>query len=142
MNRASQAVAAVDTSVAVPLVLDAHEHHQEVVAALSRRQVAIAGHAAIETYAVLTRLPAAARVAAADAVTLLEASFVETVELSGPDHRALLRELASLDVGGGATYDGLVAAAARSAGLPLITRDRRAMPTYAVLGVEVELVGV
>ncbi|MCL4292726.1 MAG: VapC toxin family PIN domain ribonuclease, partial [Acidimicrobiia bacterium] len=49
--------------------------------------------------------------------------------------------LAAAGIAGGATYDGLVALAARSAGLPLATRDRRAQSTYSLLGVPVEVVG-
>lgn len=39
------------------------------------------------------------------------------------------------------TYDGLVALAARSAGLPLASRDRRAPNTYLLLAVPVEVLG-
>ena len=39
----------------------------------------------------------------------------------------------------GATYDGLVALAARKHGAVLATRDARARSTYEAIGVQVEL---
>jgi len=53
--------------------------------------------------------------------------------------RAAPGVLAAAGVAGGATYDGLVALAARSAGLPLATRDRRAQGTYRLLDVSIEM---
>lgn len=88
----------------------------------------------------LTRLPARARVTPADALVLLDANFADTLGLPEKGHHPLLRELASIGIAGGSMYDGLVGAAARSAGLPLLTRDRRALATYAALGVEVEVI--
>ena len=65
-----------------------------------------------------------------DWLTLTAASMVQ-----------LLGELADRGIHGGATYDGLIGATARSAGARLLTRDRRAKPIYDLLGVEVEFVG-
>ena len=48
--------------------------------------------------------------------------------------------LAEHGIAGGATYDGLIALAAKSARIVLGTRDRRAEGTYRRLGVEVEVV--
>ena len=61
----------LDTSVAVPLLVTSHVAHRSVNAALGDRTAALAGHALLETYAVLTRLPGDARLAPADAVRLL-----------------------------------------------------------------------
>ena len=36
-------------------------------------------------------------------------------------------------------YDALVGLATRAAGIPLATRDARALGTYAALGVDVEI---
>jgi predicted nucleic acid-binding protein len=129
----------VDTSLAVPLLLTSHEAHHSVNASVGGRSVALAGHAAHETYAVLTRLPGDARLAPLDAVRLLSARFERAVVLDARSARAALAVLADLEVAGGATYDGLIALAARSSGLPLASRDRRAEGTYRRLGVEVEL---
>lgn len=94
----------------------------------------------METYAVLTRLTGSARVAGADAVRIMDANFSETLFL--PERAALAahRELASVGIVGGATYDGLVALAAREYGMTLASRDARALPTYDAVGVRVELI--
>lgn len=131
----------LDTSVAVPLLVTSHVAHRAVTLALGDRSVALAGHALCETYAVLTRLPGDARVAPADAVRLLDERFETPVVLDTRSARAAPAVLAAAGVAGGATYDGLIALAARSARLPLATRDRRAQATYRLLDVRVELLG-
>ncbi len=128
----------LDTSVAVPLLVTSHVAHRSVSAALGDRAAALAGHALHETYAVLTRLPGDARVAPADAVRLLRERFEPAALLDSRSVRSAPAVLAAAGVAGGATYDGLVALAARSAGLPLATRDRRAQSTYRLLDVAVE----
>jgi len=52
----------------------------------------------------------------------------------------LPRILSSRGISGGAVYDALVALAAHGASVPLLTRDRRALSTYAILGGECEVV--
>ena len=131
----------LDTSVAVPLMLTSHAAHAAVRAWLGDRSVALAGHALHETYAVLTRLPGDARVDPEDAVRLLADGFGTTAMLDARAVRSAPAVLARSGVSGGATYDGLVALAARAAGLPLASRDRRAASTYRLLGVDVEMVG-
>ena len=77
--------------------------------------MAIAAHAIAETYAVLTRLPASHRLAPADAWTLVRTNFVDNaalVTLDGPAHVTVLAQLAGAGIGGGRTYDGLIAACA------------------------------
>ena len=87
----------------------------------------------------LTRLPGDARVTPVDAAILIEANFADPVLLD-PDVAATLPSvLAPLGIAGGAVYDALVGLAAARADVPLATRDRRAASTYAVVGVEVEL---
>lgn len=131
---------AVDTSVAVPLLVSAHEAHSEVVIWAHGRSLALSGHALAETYSVLTRLPADARVSPHDAVRLIDASFPEVVTLDGEAFQRMHQVLAERGIAGGATYDGLVGAAAHAHGLPLATRDARARGTYEAIGVSVELV--
>jgi predicted nucleic acid-binding protein len=60
---------------------------------------------------------------------------VISVEVAQGAHR----ELARSGVAGGATYDGLVALAAREHGAVLVTRDARARSTYEALGVSVDV---
>lgn len=131
----------VDTSVAIPMLVSSHLAHRSVNESLGTRSVALAGHALIETYAVLTRLPGDARLAPADAVRLLGERFDRPVVLDAEAARSAPEILAANGIAGGATYDGLVALAARAAGVPLASRDRRAMGTYRALAIEVDPVG-
>jgi toxin FitB len=128
-----------DTSVAVPLVLTSHAAHRFVTKAIGDRSVALAGHALHETYAVLTRLPGDARLSPGDAVRLLRQRFDPAVMLDARSARTALAVLADHEIAGGATYDGLVALAAKPSGTPLASRDRRAEGTYRRLGVQVEM---
>lgn len=132
---------AVDTSVAIPLLVASHEAHDQVVAWASGRVLGLSGHALAETYAVLTRLPGDARVAPPDAVLLIDDNFAERVGLSSAPAGGIHRELARHGVSGGATYDGMVALAARAQGVALATRDGRARSTYEALGAQVEVIG-
>jgi predicted nucleic acid-binding protein len=134
-------VVLVDTSVAVPLVVGDHEHHESTTAALGRRRAGLAGHAAFETFSVLTRLPGPGRVSPSVVGRLLAASFPETRFLSAESSADLLAELATRGVSGGLVYDALVGAVALEHELTLLTRDRRALPTYRDMGVVIELLG-
>lgn len=128
-----------DTSVAIPLLVSSHDAHESVMAAIGDRSVALAGHALHETFAVLTRLPGDARLAPRDAVRLLHERFEPAVMLEGDAARLAPSVLADNGIAGGAVYDGLVALAARAAGTPLTSRDRRAEATYRRLGVVAQL---
>jgi predicted nucleic acid-binding protein len=131
-------VVAVDTSVAVPLLVAGHEHHAWVAEWARGRTLCLSGHGLAETYAVLTRLPGDARVSASDAVRLIDENFAQPLVRSARAARTSHRECASKGVTGGATYDALVASAAREHGVPLATRDARARSTYEAVGVIVE----
>jgi len=128
----------VDTSVAVALTVADHEHHDATFAALQGRRLGLAGHAAFETFSVLTRLPAPARRTPATVARLLAASFPHSRFLGADSSRSLLGRLATLGIAGGSVYDALVGAAAAEHGLTLATRDRRALEIYRALDVEVE----
>jgi predicted nucleic acid-binding protein len=129
----------VDTSAAVALTVGDHVHHRPTVDALSGRRLGLAGHAAFETFSVLTRLPPPARRAPAIVARLLAANFPASRFLSASAAGALLEELSTGEIAGGAVYDALVGATAREHGVALATRDRRALDTYRVLGVDVEV---
>jgi predicted nucleic acid-binding protein len=131
----------VDTSVAVALTVADHEHHETTSAALGGRRLGLAGHAAFETFSVLTRLPTPARRSPATVARLLAGSFPHTRFLSAQAAASLLADLASLGIAGGAVYDALVGACASEDGLVLATRDRRALEIYRALDVRVELIG-
>jgi predicted nucleic acid-binding protein len=104
------------------------------------REVAVSGHALIETYSVLTRLPGDARLEPADAARLLNAGFAPPLLLSNAQARGLLETLSGLGIAGGAVYDALVALAAKEHGAALATRDARARGTYDVVGVDLIVV--
>ncbi len=128
----------VDTSVAVALVVADHTHHAATVAALDGRRLGLAGHAAFETYSVLTRLPPPARRTPAVIVELIAANFPATRYLSAKTSESLLRQLVRGGIAGGSVYDALVGATAAEHGVGLATRDARALGTYRALGVTVE----
>jgi len=130
----------VDTSVAVALVVSDHEHHRQAFDALGDRRLGLCGHAAFETYSVLTRLPPPARRTPAAVARLLAQNFPYSRFLSVRAAAALLARLEPNGIAGGSVYDALVGAAAAEHGIALATRDRRALDTYRTLNVEVELV--
>jgi predicted nucleic acid-binding protein len=132
--------ALVDTSIAVPLVVADHDHHRRVVEAVDARVLGLAGHAAFETYSVLTRLPPPARRGPAAVTRLLAHNFPASRFLGGEGAADLLRQLAPVGIAGGAVYDALVGAAAAQHGLELLTRDRRAAETYRLLDVAFTIV--
>jgi predicted nucleic acid-binding protein len=130
----------VDSSIAVPLVVVDHEHHRLAGQAMRGRTLGLAGHAAFETYSVLTRLPPPVRRTPDAIEQLLRASFPATRFLGADDAAALFRRLAQLGISGGSVFDALVGATAAAHGLPLATRDTRALDVYRALDVELELV--
>jgi predicted nucleic acid-binding protein len=129
----------VDTSVAVALSVIDHDHHEETFAALADRRLGLAGHAAFETYSVLTRLPPPDRRTPTAVARLLAANFPETRFLSAAVAAELLARLHRAGIAGGAVYDALVGATAVEHGLRLATRDRRALDTYRALDVNLAL---
>lgn len=120
----------VDTSVAVALVLAGHEAHEATFAAIGNRRLGLAGHAAFETFSVLTRLPAPARRTPAAVARLLTTNFPQSRFLSAEAAAALLTRLASAGVAGGSVYDALVGAVAAEHGTALATAiDAPSPPT-------------
>lgn len=129
----------VDTSVAVALLVSDHEYHTTTFTALADRRLGLAGHAAFETFSVLTRLPPPARRTPAAAARLLTTNFPATKFLEPEAARAFLADLAARGIAGGSVYDALVGAAAAAHHLTLATRDRRAIDTYRSLNVTLEI---
>jgi toxin FitB len=74
-------------------------------------------------------------------VRLIDTSFGAPVTLSDLATCDLHRTLSRLKISGGAVYDGLVGLTAREHGLRLVTRDARAVSTYALIGVETQIIG-
>lgn len=131
---------AIDTSVAVAALLDWHDHHQACVAAA--RDATIPAHALVETYSVLTRLPAAHRPERAVVVEALRARFpVEAVLVPSATSQAeIIERFDTAGIEGGACYDAVVALTCVGHGEPLLTCDQRAVRTYAALGIDYELI--
>lgn len=127
----------LDTSAAVAFVVEDHQFHTAARTTLAGLDLGLAGHAAFETFSVLTRLPAPARRSAPVVARLLAANFPRSCYLSADGAADLVGRLAAGEISGGAIYDALVGAAAVEHALPLATFDRRARETYRLLGVDV-----
>ncbi|MDP5183269.1 type II toxin-antitoxin system VapC family toxin [Blastococcus sp. BMG 814] len=130
----------LDTSAAVAFLVQDHEHHEATFTALADRELGLAGHAAFETFSVLTRLPSASRLVPGAAHRLLATNFTHSRFLSSERTAALLAIVADHRIAGGSVYDALVGATAAEHGLTLISRDRRALDTYRALNVSVEMI--
>ncbi|MDP1847852.1 MAG: type II toxin-antitoxin system VapC family toxin [Solirubrobacteraceae bacterium] len=132
---------ALDTSVAIALLVQTHREHAAVVRWCGSRPLVLSGHAVAETYSVLTRLPGDVRLSPVDAARLLGAWFGPPL-LLGPDSAARLPEvLSGLGIAGGAVYDALVGLAAVEHDADLATRDIRAKATYETVGARVVVAG-
>src|SRR5262245_48996391 len=126
---------AADTSVAVAAFASWHEHHEPARRALDGG-VRLIEHCALETYSVLTRLPAPHRSPGAVVRDFIRARFPQPfVRLTASAHRAFVLGLPEHDVAGGAAYDALVAATAAECGAELVTCDRRASAVYESYGI-------
>jgi predicted nucleic acid-binding protein len=130
----------VDTSVSVAAMLSDHEGHASARDAIRGTSAGLAGHAWFETYSVLTRLPSPQRRSGSEVVKALDTNFPSTRWLSETQAADYAQRCPALGIAGGAVYDGLIGAVAVASGLPLITRDRRALPIYAALGVDVRVI--
>ena len=130
----------IDTSVAIALAVAGHQHHQATRKAIGGRSCGLSGHAAFETFSVLTRLPGSDRRTPAAVARLLAHNFPGSRFLSAQEAHRLQARLAPLGIAGGAVYDALVAAAAAEHGITLATRDRRAVETYRALDIDFELI--
>ncbi|MGH8218392.1 MAG: type II toxin-antitoxin system VapC family toxin [Steroidobacteraceae bacterium] len=130
---------AVDTSVVVAAFASWHEYHDPARLALDDGARLI-DHCALETYSVLTRLPAPHRSTGEVVGDFLRLRFTEPyLRLDGRAYREFVFELPERRITGGAAYDALVGATAVAHSADLITCDRRAAPTYESLGVHVVL---
>jgi hypothetical protein len=101
----------------------------------------LAGHAAFETFSVLTRLPGPLSIAAPTALAAIDLAFPQRCWLTPTQQGRLMARLGEIGVTGGMVYDALVGEAARRDHRVLLTRDARATRTYDLLGVRYHLVG-
>jgi hypothetical protein len=123
--------------VAIPLLVQTHRAHEEVVSWWAGRELALSAQALAETYSVLTRLPGDLRVPPLEAARLLRKRFGEPLTLKRATTASLPDGLSRLGISGGAVYDALVALTAVEHEAELATRDLRAKPTYEALGARV-----
>jgi predicted nucleic acid-binding protein len=116
-----------------------HENH-----AVARRALdgglRVVEHCALETYSVLTRLPAPHRVSGAVVRDFLGERFPQPfLKLSARAYKDFVLGLPEHDVTGGSAYDALVASTAAAFGAELVTCDRRALPIYERYGVRIRI---
>ncbi len=129
----------MDSSVAVAAFGSWHELHDAAATALDASP-ALAAHAALEAYSVLTRLPEPFRAPAATVTEYLAANFERRLALPAAEQRRLPELMQRAGIRGGAVYDGLVGLTANAAGAELISLDVRAAETYARLDVAHRLI--
>ncbi|MFV0317206.1 MAG: type II toxin-antitoxin system VapC family toxin [Microthrixaceae bacterium] len=131
----------VDTSVAVAALDAAHAAHEPCRSMVQELRPGLAGHAAFETYSVLTRMPGQLGIDGPTAQALIARVFPTVRWLDDDSCDSLLARVGTLGITGGAIYDAMVASVAVAHDCRLLTRDRRAIRTYDLLGVDHEFVG-
>ena len=129
-----------DTSVVVPALIQWHEAHAAALTAL-RGVKTLPAQVLSESFSVLTRLPGGTSLRPRQAETALSRAFPDEPLVLRPSAlRDVIRRLAQTGLGGGRVYDAVVAAQASEAGARILTRDRRALSTYAMFGLDCEMV--
>ena len=132
---------AADTSIVVAAFASWHEYHDAARRALDGG-LRLVEHCALETYSVLTRLPAPHRAQGAVVRDFLAARCPDPLlRLAPSDCRGFVLGLPEQGITGGAAYDALVAVTAAGFGAELLTCDRRALPIYERYGARVALIG-
>jgi predicted nucleic acid-binding protein len=130
---------AADTSLVVAAFASWHEQHDAARCALDGG-LRLVEHCALETYSVLTRLPAPHRAPGEVVREFLKARFPRPfLRLSPRAYRSFLSMLPGRAIGGGAAYDALVAATAAEHNADLISCDRRAAGIYERYSVRTRL---
>ncbi len=127
---------AADASVLVPALLANHEFHESCHESAGLVDVAV-GHALVETYAVLTRLPQPYTVPPVQASAALRSYSSDVLALPGDEIADAIDRFVSARASGGASYDALIAVTAAHHGASLLTRDERAAEVYERLGTDV-----
>lgn len=128
----------VDSSVAVPALVEGHAWHERALALVAAERPALAGHALFETFAVVTGLPGRGHPEAV--LTAIDRMFPNWLPLTSDGGRRALDRTAEVGLIGGAVYDALVGAAAAEADVELVTADKRARRTYASVGARARFV--
>jgi toxin FitB len=129
---------AIDTNVIIAALVSWHDQHERAVAVvenhLKRGDLVLPVPALVESYAVMTRLPAPHRLAPGDAFQVLHESFGD-VQLAAVPTVGIwrtLREMAGASVSGGRSYDGwIVKAAIAAKATALLTFNVRDFDAFA-----------
>jgi len=129
-----------DTSLLVAALVSWHPQRAEARQVVKSRADSVPAHALIETFSVLTRLPAPYRISPVDAADAVHRLRLRPLTLPGDRYRELVISLAAAGVRGGAVYDGVIAATAAHHDTTLFTLDRRARSTYDALGACYEMI--
>lgn len=134
--------ATADSSVLVAALAPWHDRHGAARAEVATTDVLIT-HALAETFAVLTGLPMPHRTPVASAAAALAelADERDLVEMTSPTYLDLISRADEYGLVGGAFYDALIAATARTQGATLVSLDTRAQPVYRAVGATVRFIG-
>jgi predicted nucleic acid-binding protein len=124
----------LDSSVLVAGLIDFGAESapaQSILHAVAERHITSVGtawHCCLEFFSVSTRLPAEYRLAAADAIQLIESEVfgrMGVLELPAGDRLTMLKAAAQEQMTGGRIYDAHIAHVARAAGATMIVTDNR-----------------
>lgn len=131
---------AVDTSIVVAAFASWHQDHAGASRVIAERPD-LPAPAALESFAVLTRLPPPHRADASIVRDFLAEAFPRAW-LTLPDDAwaGLMDDLVKLGVSGGASYDAVIAMTVRHHGRELLTLDQRARGTYDLVGAKVHYI--
>jgi toxin FitB len=127
---------AADSSLLVPALVASHEFHDACYESAGLVDAAV-GHALVETYAVLTRLPQPYTVPAVQASAALRSYSSQILVLPADVLADTIDRFVIARVSGGSSYDALIAATAAHHGASLLTRDERAAEVYERIGADV-----
>jgi predicted nucleic acid-binding protein len=134
-------VIAPDSSVVIAALAPWHEAHISARSSLAQDTSRLPAHVAFETTSALSRMPEGRRIAPGVVLEALERGFPEPwLSMDGEELRAALQRAVGAGVRGGAVYDALIAATAAAHGAEVLSADRRALPTYRAMGVEVRFI--
>lgn len=101
----------------------------------------ISGHALVETYSVLTRLPPPHRLHPTVCLDLIDSNFIgssEIITLDAAAYIAMVRRAASNNVAGGQIYDAVITECARISGVEaLLTFNERHFAALVDRGIEI-----
>lgn len=132
---------AVDTSVVVAGHGPWHEAF-DIADPVLRRRPRLASQVVLETFSVLTRMPPPFRATPRSAAAYVESLLAEPpLGLPAGEYAKIVAEAAAHGLAGKLIYDAAVGLAARRAGAKLVTRDRRALPVYEMVGAPFDLIG-